>query len=108
MRLVVRHQTVYRYSQPIAYATQTLRLTPRPYDGLSIVSWRVQGEGRAALRPFADGFGNLAVSYTHLDVYKRQLCHSPPSPSGEANQALIRAGQLARALQIIRQKDTPP
>jgi transglutaminase-like putative cysteine protease len=64
MRLVVRHQTVYRYSQPIAYATQTLRLTPRPYDGLSIVSWRVQGEGRTALRPFTDGFGNLVCCHT--------------------------------------------
>ena len=29
MRLHVRHQTRYRYAAPIAYAVQTLRLSPR-------------------------------------------------------------------------------
>ena len=26
----------------------------------------------------------VAVSYTHLDVYKRQPQHRPPSPTGDA------------------------
>jgi len=59
VRLNVRHQTEYRYSQPIAYAIQTLRLTPRSYDGMAVLSWRVRGEGRNELASFVDGFGNL-------------------------------------------------
>jgi len=68
MRLHVRHQTAYRYSRPIAYAIQTLHLTPQPYEGLSVLRWRVTGETRHALPSFADGFGNI----TH--------CHSVNRP----------------------------
>jgi transglutaminase-like putative cysteine protease len=64
MKLQVRHQTAYRYSQPITYAIQTLRLTPRPHDGLAVNSWRVRGEGRNELPAFTDGFGNLAHCHT--------------------------------------------
>src|SRR5258708_26217383 len=64
MRLQVRHQTAYHYASPIHYAIQTLRLTPRPHDGLSVLRWRVRGEGRNALPSFVDGFGNLAHTHT--------------------------------------------
>ena len=59
MRLRVRHQTTYRYETPIPYAIQTLRLTPRPYDGLAVISWRVSGETRRPLPSFVDGLGNV-------------------------------------------------
>ncbi len=64
MRLAVRHTTAYRYSQPIAYATQTLRLTPRPYEGLNVISWRVRGEGKHELPSLIDGYGNIVHSHT--------------------------------------------
>ena len=64
MKLQVHHQTAYHYSQPITYAIQTLRLTPRPHDGLAVNSWRVRGEGRHELSAFVDGFGNLAHCHT--------------------------------------------
>ena len=64
MRLQVRHQTAYRYSQPIVYAIQTLRLTPRPYEGLTVFNWRVKGEARGELPSFIDGFGNLVHCHT--------------------------------------------
>jgi transglutaminase-like putative cysteine protease len=64
MHLQVRHQTVYRYSQPIVYAIQTLRLTPRPFEGLAIYAWRVTGETRGDLPSFTDGFGNLVHCHT--------------------------------------------
>lgn len=59
MRLHVRHQTAYHYSRPIAYAIQTLRLTPTPYEGLTVLRWRIAGETRHPLPAFVDGFGNL-------------------------------------------------
>jgi len=64
MRLQVRHQTAYHYASPISYAIQTLRLSPRPHDGLAVLRWRVRGETRRALPSFIDGFGNLAHSHT--------------------------------------------
>lgn len=60
MRLHVRHQTAYHYSRPIAYAIQTLRLTPQQHEGLSVLRWRIRGESRRNLSSFTDGFGNLA------------------------------------------------
>lgn len=59
MRLTVRHETAYRYSEAVAYAIQTLRLTPQPYHGLAVLRWSVTGETRKKLPSFADGFGNL-------------------------------------------------
>ena len=59
MRLRVRHHTTYRYEKPIAYAIQTLRLTPRSFDGLSVLSWRVAGETQRQLPSFVDGLGNV-------------------------------------------------
>jgi transglutaminase-like putative cysteine protease len=67
MRLTVQHRTEYRYSQPIAYAIQTLRLAPRSNDGMAVLSWRVRGEGRSELPSFVDGFGNL----THCHAVNR-------------------------------------
>jgi len=64
MRLVIRHQTSYLYSTPIAYAIQVLRLTPLPYDGLNIIRWRVRGEARHELPSVVDGYGNVVHCHT--------------------------------------------
>lgn len=64
MRLHVRHRTTYRYDAPIMGAIQTLRLTPRPYEGLSVLHWRVWSESRRELPMFVDGFGNITHCHT--------------------------------------------
>jgi len=64
MRLAIRHQTAYRYSKPIVYAIQTLRLSPRSYEGLHVIQWRVRGEARYELPSFIDGYGNLVHCHT--------------------------------------------
>ena len=64
MRLHVLHRTVYRYSAPIHYAIQTLRLQPRPYEGLNVIEWRVEGDGRRPLPSFIDGLGNVVHCHT--------------------------------------------
>lgn len=72
MRLRVRHQTAYSYDAPIAAAIQTLRLTPRTYEGLSVVHWRVWSDHRRELPMFIDGYGNPthchAVNQPHADA----------------------------------------
>lgn len=64
MRLAVMHRTIYRYTDPIRYAIQTLRLEPRPYQGLTVVNWRVEGDGPRALPRFIDGLGNTVHTQT--------------------------------------------
>jgi transglutaminase-like putative cysteine protease len=71
MLLSLRHETSYAYSEPIAYAIQSLRLTPQPYDGLAILAWRVRGTSKNELPSYTDGFGNLvhchSVNRLHRD-----------------------------------------
>jgi transglutaminase-like putative cysteine protease len=62
MRLVIRHRTEYRYSRTLAYAIQTLRLSPRTYDGLAVIAWQVRGERLRELPSYVDGLGNLVHS----------------------------------------------
>jgi transglutaminase-like putative cysteine protease len=64
MRLSVMHRTVYRYTAPIRYAIQTLRLEPRPYEGLTVLNWRVEGDGPRPLPRFIDGLGNAVHTQT--------------------------------------------
>jgi transglutaminase-like putative cysteine protease len=64
MRLRVQHQTVYRYEKPNPYSIQTLRLSPRPYEGCAVLTWSVRGEGRRELPSLIDGFGNLTHCHT--------------------------------------------
>jgi hypothetical protein len=59
MRLAVVHRTVYRYTDPVRYAIQTLRLEPRPYEGMLVRAWSVEGEDRRPLPRFIDGLGNV-------------------------------------------------
>jgi transglutaminase-like putative cysteine protease len=67
MRLHVRHQTSYQYAGPIAAAVQTLRLTPRSYEGLAVLYWKVSTDTRRELPVFVDGFGN----FTHCHAINR-------------------------------------
>jgi transglutaminase-like putative cysteine protease len=64
MRLGVVHRTIYRYTDPIRYAIQTLRLEPRPYEGMTVLGWRVEGEERRPLPRFIDGLGNVVHCQT--------------------------------------------
>lgn len=64
MRLAVMHRTVYRYTEPIRYAIQTLRLEPQPYEGLTVLNWRVEGDSSRSLPRFVDGFGNVVHCQT--------------------------------------------
>src|SRR5262249_60550506 len=64
MKLRVQHQTIYRYEKPIPYSIQTLRVSPRPYDGCAVLNWSVRGEGRRGLPSLIDGFGNLTHCHT--------------------------------------------
>lgn len=64
MRLIVRHDTVYRYASPAASVIQHLRLTPRGYEGLFIRKWRVEINADCRLERSEDAFGNVLHTFT--------------------------------------------
>ncbi|MEM8851347.1 MAG: transglutaminase family protein [Pseudomonadota bacterium] len=57
-RLHVRHQTHYRYDQPIVYGLQQLRLTPKSRAGQSVVEWVTRIEGGQVEVAFDDAHAN--------------------------------------------------
>jgi transglutaminase-like putative cysteine protease len=62
MRLAIRHETVYRYTAPLTYTIQQLRLTPRADSHQQAVFWNIDTAGRRHL--FTDAFGNLCHMLT--------------------------------------------
>jgi transglutaminase-like putative cysteine protease len=70
MMLTIRHETLYRYTEPIGYTIQNLRLTPRADPHQHTLSWTISTPGRRY--PFTDAFGNanhiLTVTKPHDEV----------------------------------------
>jgi transglutaminase-like putative cysteine protease len=64
MRIRIRHETTYRYLEPVKAAIQHLRLTPRNYDGQHIKSWRIDVDRDCRLIASEDAFGNVVHRFT--------------------------------------------
>lgn len=69
MRLKIRHETIYGFETPPSSVVQTLRLTPRSFDGQHIVRWRLDVDRNCRLRASEDAFGNL----THVFMVEGPL-----------------------------------
>lgn len=61
MRLFVQHRSEYSFSEPQARLVQLLRLTPSDHAGQSVVSWWIDVDRDARLKPLRDGYGNQAT-----------------------------------------------
>lgn len=62
MRLAVRHTTIYRYSRPVGYALQQLRLTPKDRPGQRVIEWQLTVAGGDKQLAFNDHHAN------HVDL----------------------------------------
>lgn len=71
MRLLVRHATTYVFDQPAVLTVQTLRLSPQPYDALSVLSWRVASDRPGLLPSWSDGYGNPTLLLTRRRPHAR-------------------------------------
>ena len=60
MQLKIRHETLYRYDEPVSYSIQALKLTPRTDAGQRVLSWRIHAPGNRIEQ--VDPYGNT----THL------------------------------------------
>ncbi|MFZ6655737.1 transglutaminase family protein [Undibacterium sp. TJN19] len=70
MQLFIRHQTIYRYSAPLTYTIQQLRLTPRAEILQHAISWQIKVAG--IRHPYTDAYGNqshmLTITGPHDEV----------------------------------------
>ena len=57
MQLKVRHETTYRYDEPVSYSIQALKLTPRTDSGQRVVGWRIHCPGGRIEQ--IDPYGNI-------------------------------------------------
>ena len=58
MRLSVRHETRYRFTEPQARIVQLLRLSPGDTSHQTVVNWRIDVDCDARLLEGYDGYGN--------------------------------------------------
>ncbi|CAN5817848.1 transglutaminase family protein [soil metagenome] len=70
MQLSIRHQTIYRYSAPLAYTIQQLRLTPRVESHQRVLAWHMHTSGHR--HAYTDAYGNLShmltINGSHTEV----------------------------------------
>jgi transglutaminase-like putative cysteine protease len=70
MLLSIRHETLYRYTAPLSYTIQQLRLSPRAEAHQRSMSWHIHTSGHR--NSFVDAFGNashmLTVTLPHSEV----------------------------------------
>jgi transglutaminase-like putative cysteine protease len=57
MLLSIQHETVYRYSTPVDYTIQHLRLTPRREAHQQAIDWKIRTPGKHRLH--LDAYGNV-------------------------------------------------
>ena len=67
MQLSIRHETVYRYTAPLTYTIQQLRLSPRTEAHQRILSWQIFTPGHR--HEFSDAYGNLSQMLTITGVH---------------------------------------
>lgn len=58
MRLFVIHRTEYRFTEPQSRLVQLLRMTPGNHAGQNVISWAIDVDRDARLKPARDGYGN--------------------------------------------------
>ena len=73
MKQFITHVTHYRYTAPVTYSIQTLRLTPRDDEHQRLLRWNIEAPG--ALEKQVDAYGNITHTLTlnrpHTDIELR-------------------------------------
>lgn len=87
MRLSILHRTTYRYSAPVLYSIQQLRVTPREEPCQRVLRWRVKTPGPA--HAATDAYGNrvhtlvLAQAHAEVEIEARGEVEVDPLDDGQ-------------------------
>lgn len=95
MRVAIQHETIYRYTAPVHYSIQQLRLTPRLDPNQRALQWRIDVPGR--IQRFVDAYGNI----THTMVLSAEHDHIRIVVAGTIDIEPLRDGRVSAA------SDTP-
>ncbi len=90
MRIVISHDTIYRYERPPSSVIQTLRLTPRNHDGQYVVSWRLHISVDCPLIAQEDAFGNLTHTFSADGPIDELVVHVEGEVETEDTHGVIR------------------
>ena len=88
MKHLIRHVTQYRYTAPVNYSIQTLRLTPRLDDHQRTLRWRIDAPGSLAQQ--VDAYGNI----THILTLPRAHDSIDLCVTGQVEIDPLRDGRL--------------
>src|SRR5689334_1258927 len=89
MRLDIQHETRYRYTVPVNYSIQHLRLTPRAEPRQRVLNWRIDAPGQ--LRRSVDAYGN--VTHTMVLTAPRDEIRLVVAGSVEVGSAPLSTGE---------------
>jgi transglutaminase-like putative cysteine protease len=67
MRLKISHMTEYAYDEPVEFALQRLRLTPKDGPGQKVLSWQTSVTGAGHEVSYDDHFGNRVELVSIVD-----------------------------------------
>ncbi|MDE1173274.1 MAG: transglutaminase family protein [Parvibaculaceae bacterium] len=72
MRIVIDHQTTYRYANPARYALYALHASPRDMGSQLVMEWSVAAPHGSTLRRSDDSYGNivdmLCIDHLHSEL----------------------------------------
>ncbi len=68
MQLHIRHETLYRYREPVKRSVQNLRMTPRREPGQRTLTWKISAPGRQHAQ--IDAYGNVVHLLTRDDPHR--------------------------------------
>ena len=71
MKLLINHQTTYRYDRLVRHSVQYLRLTPKHLSNQRVLNWNLAASGPIHTQP--DGFGNLWTTLTLQQPHQELL-----------------------------------
>lgn len=95
MQLHIRHETLYRYDEPVKRSVQNLRLTPRRERVQRALSWHITAPGRQLEQ--VDAYGNvvhlLTVNEPHREI--RIIVQGTVEIVGDDHAVLVDEGRLS-------------
>jgi transglutaminase-like putative cysteine protease len=75
MRILITHDTHYRYEQAPSSVIQMLRLTPRHHEGQYVVRWRIDLSQDCRLDHREDALGNIVHAFTTSGPWSEMALH---------------------------------
>lgn len=91
MKLNIQHHTTYRYTWPVLYSIQHVRLTPQKEANQQVLDWKVKTPAKHSTA--TDHFGNTVLTFSVNQQHKELTVQS----SGQVEVLPLHDGYLPKA-----------